>query len=308
MYNAEGGRILIVDDDPIIIRVLASALEHCDVVMFAKTGAEAFKMVRQHEFDVILLDVTLPDMSGFDICRQIQLRSPESAARIIFITGRISADDEALGLNAGAVDFIRKPLHVDVIKARVRTHLSLKQATDKLNRQSRLDGLTGISNRLEFETVLRREWQTARRLQRPVSLVFLDVDFFKKLNDSQGHRVGDQYLQTVAKLLSTAVKRGSDLVARYGGEEFVLLLPGAPMQWAASVAENLLAELREMKLTHPESPYGFLTMSAGVSCQIPVDAHYERLVEQADQALYRAKKDRRNMVVKFDRQDFNSNF
>ncbi|OKH86267.1 diguanylate cyclase [Thalassospira sp. TSL5-1] len=307
MYDAEGGRILIVDDDPIVIRVLASALENYDVVMFAKSGAEALKMVSQHEFDVILLDVSLPDMDGFDVCRQIQLHPMDSGARVIFVTGRISADDEARGLNAGAVDFIRKPIHVDVVQARVRTHLSLKQATDKLRRQSRIDGLTGISNRLEFETVLRREWQSAWRLQRPVSLVFLDVDFFKTLNDSQGHRVGDQYLQTVAKLLSSAVKRGSDLVARYGGEEFVLLLPGAPVKWAASVAENLLTELLEMKLPHARSPYGFLTMSAGVASQIPVDDHYEHLIEQADKALYRAKNDRRNMVVKFDSAFFNSN-
>ena len=308
MYDAEGGRILIVDDDPIIIRLLASALEHYDAVMFARSGAEALKMVEAHEFDVVLLDVCLPDMDGFDVCRQIQQRPTDSEARIIFITGRISADDEARGLNAGAVDFIRKPIHLDVVRARMHTHMSLKQATDKLRRQSRSDGLTGISNRLEFETVLRREWQTAWRLQRPVSLVFLDVDFFKKLNDAQGHRVGDQYLQNVAKLLASAVKRGSDLVARYGGEEFVLLLPGAPLKWAAAVAENLLAELLEMKLPHAASPYGFLTMSAGVASQIPVDANYEHLVEQADKALYRAKNDGRNMIVKFDDKVFNSNF
>ncbi|AUG51443.1 diguanylate cyclase [Thalassospira marina] len=299
MNDPEGGRILIVDDDPIIIRILASALDHYDVLMFAKSGAEALNMIRQYEFDVILLDASLPDTDGFDVCRQLQARPIASEARVIFITGRTNADDETRALNSGAVDFIRKPVNVEVVQARVRTHLSLKLATDRLRRQSRVDGLTGVSNRLELETALRREWQTARRLQRPVSLVFFDIDFFKKLNDSQGHRMGDQHLQTVAKLLASAAKRGNDLVARYGGEEFVLLLPGAPMQWAASVAENLLAELAAMKLPHHESPYGFVTMSAGVASEVPTDENYERLVEQADQALYRAKNNRRNMVVKF---------
>ncbi|WP_417845108.1 diguanylate cyclase [Thalassospira sp.] len=299
MNNPESGRILIVDDDPIIIRILASALNYYDVLMFAKTGTEALKMIEQHEFDVVLLDATLPDQDGFEVCRKLQGKHMASDPRVIFITGRTDVDDETRALNAGAVDFIKKPVRVEIVQARVRTHLSLKLATDRLRRQSQVDGLTGVANRLEFETALKREWQTARRLQSPVSLVFFDIDFFKKLNDSQGHRMGDQHLKTVAKLLATAAKRGNDLIARYGGEEFVLLLPGAPLTWASSVAENLLAELKDMKLPHGESPYGVVTMSAGVATKIPVDEHYELLVEHADQALYQAKNARRNMVAKY---------
>ncbi|OSQ35569.1 diguanylate cyclase [Thalassospira mesophila] len=299
MNNHQSGRILIVDDDPIVIRILASALSYYEVLMFAKSGAEALKMVDQHEFDVILLDASMPEQDGYEVCRQIQGKQLASEARVIFVTGRTNVDDETRALDAGAVDFIKKPVSIAVVQARVRTHMSLKLAADQLRRQSRVDGLTGVSNRLEFETGLRREWQHARRQQTPVSLVFFDIDFFKKLNDSQGHRMGDQYLKTVAQLLATAAKRGNDMVARYGGEEFVLLLPGAPIAWACSVAENLLAELVEMKLPHGESPYGFLTMSAGVATKIPEDDHYELLVEHADQALYQAKTARRNMVVKY---------
>ena len=186
-----------------------------------------------------------------------------------------------------------------MVQARVKTHLALKQRTDQLKLLSRIDGLTGINNRTEFESVLRREWATARRQKSILSLVFFDIDHFKKLNDSLGHQAGDDRLRSVAQLLSSSINRGNDLVARYGGEEFVILLPGAPLEWAQSMTETLISKLYKENLPHPDSPFGRITLSAGVAGSIPEDDNYETLIEQADQALYQAKLKGRNNVVRY---------
>lgn len=299
MKAPETGRILIVDDDPIVIRVLASALAHYSTLMFATSGSEALDMINQYDFDVILLDATLPDQSGYDICKKISSQLEHDGVQVIFVTGRTEIDAETRALSYGAVDFIRKPVSVPVVQARVKTHLTLKQRTDQLKLLSRIDGLTGINNRAEFESALRREWATARRQKSILSLVFFDIDHFKKLNDSLGHQAGDDRLRSVAQMLSSSINRGNDLVARYGGEEFVILLPGAPLEWAESMTETLIAKLYKENLPHPDSPFGRITLSAGVAGCIPEDDNYEALIEQADQALYQAKLKGRNNVVRY---------
>ncbi len=299
MKAPETGRILIVDDDPIVIRVLASALAHYSTLMFATSGRDALAMISQHDFDVILLDATLPDQSGYDVCKKISSQVEHDGVQVIFVTGRTEIDAETRALSYGAVDFIRKPVRVPVVQARVKTHLALKQRTDQLKLLSRIDGLTGINNRTEFESVLRREWATARRQKSILSLVFFDIDHFKKLNDSLGHQAGDDRLRSVAQLLSSSINRGNDLVARYGGEEFVILLPGAPLEWAQSMTETLISKLYKENLPHPDSPFGRITLSAGVAGSIPEDDNYETLIEQADQALYQAKLKGRNNVVRY---------
>ncbi|WP_430472795.1 GGDEF domain-containing response regulator [Thalassospira lucentensis] len=299
MKAPETGRILIVDDDPIVIRVLASALAHYSTLMFATSGSDALAMISQHDFDVILLDATLPDQSGYDVCKKISSQVEHDGVQVIFVTGRTEIDAETRALSYGAVDFIRKPVSVPVVQARVKTHLALKQRTDQLKLLSRIDGLTGINNRTEFESVLRREWATARRQKSILSLVFFDIDHFKKLNDSLGHQAGDDRLRSVAQLLSSSINRGNDLVARYGGEEFVILLPGAPLEWAQSMTETLISKLYKENLPHPDSPFGRITLSAGVAGSIPEDDNYETLIEQADQALYQAKLKGRNNVVRY---------
>lgn len=299
MNTAQAGRILIVDDDPIVIRVLASALGNYATLMFATSGSEALEMIKRHDFDVILLDATLPDQSGYDICKKISSQLENDGVQVIFVTGRTEIDAETRALSYGAVDFIRKPVSVPVVQARVRTHLTLKQRTDQLKLLSRIDGLTGVANRGEFEAVLKREWATARRQQTTLSLVFFDIDHFKKLNDSLGHQIGDDRLRAVAQLLASAISRGNDLVARYGGEEFVMLLPGAPLSWAQSMAETLVGKIYSENLPHPKSPFERITLSAGVACVMPDDDQYDSLIEKADQALYKAKTKGRNTVVSY---------
>lgn len=297
MTTPETGRILIVDDDPLVIRLLASALTQYSTLMFATSGNEALKMIRQYDFDVILLDATLPDQSGYEICQKISRQLERDGVQVIFVTGQTEIDAETRALECGAVDFIRKPVSVPVVQARVRTHLTLKQRTDQLKLLSRIDGLTGVNNRGEFEAVLRREWANARRQKHPMSLIFIDVDYFKKLNDALGHQAGDDRLRAIAKLLSSEINRNTDLVARYGGEEFVILLPNTPQSWALKLGQNLVDKLFDLNLPHPDSPFERVTISAGVASIVPENENYDTLIEAADQCLYQAKTNGRNTIV-----------
>lgn len=292
--------VLIVDDVPINIQVLAEALRTDYRVRIAANGAKALAIaVSDDPPDVILLDVMMPEMDGYEVCRRLKNAQETKDIPVIFVTAKSSSEDEALGLNLGAVDYITKPFSIPVVKARVRTHVQLKARTEMLERLALVDGLTGIANRRSFDQSLEHEWKRASRNALPISVIMIDIDHFKLYNDNYGHGAGDICLQQVAGALRSVTQRPADLVARYGGEEFAALLPETNNQGAESIASAMREAVSNLKLPHEHSPVAdHVTVSLGHATDIAQAAASPRsMVDAADGALYKAKESGRNRVV-----------
>jgi len=291
-------KIMIVDDSKFNLTILSEALKGDYEVITASTGKEALEKAAYYTPDLILLDVLMPDMDGHEVCKKIKHQLSTHKIPIIFITSKNKEEDEVKGLSLGAVDYITKPFRLPIVQARVRTHLELKYKTDLLENISSRDGLTGIYNRRRFDEALSTEWNRARRTNQPLSLIMLDLDFFKQYNDRYGHLYGDECLKAVAKTLSTTLKRAADFVARYGGEEFVALLPETPLEKAIFMAEKIRKKVESLHIEHEDSTLSpQVTVSIGVASTIPKQkADYNMLIEKADHALYDAKQSGRNQV------------
>ena len=291
--------ILIVDDTPTNIQILAESLTADYRIKVAVSGMAALDVVAKQGLpDLILLDVMMPDMDGYEICRQLKQNPATSGIPVIFVTAMSEADDEERGLKLGAVDYITKPFHLPIVKARLQNHIKLKLLSDQLESLAWLDGLTGVPNRRRFDDVLGAEWKRAQRTGAPLSLIMVDIDHFKEFNDHYGHGAGDICLRRVAATLAASVTRAGDLAARYGGEEFVLLMPGTDIDGARLLAEQLRSSIEAQRIPHERSSTScWVTMSAGYASLIPSqDGDALMLLEEADQMLYYAKKSGRNRV------------
>ncbi len=301
MIQTQGkSSVLIVDDMPINIQVLAEALREDYRVRVAASGPKALALAEsQDPPDIVLLDIMMPGMDGYEVCRRLKSNPQTMGIPVIFVTAKGATEDEALGLNLGAVDYISKPFSIPVVKARVRTHLQLKLRTDLLEQLSMLDALTGIANRRSFDQSLEREWGRSQRTGSLLGVVMLDIDHFKAYNDNYGHGAGDECLRRVAQALQSVVQRPLDLVARYGGEEFVALLPETEPTGTALLAERFRGAVAEQHLPHAFSPVApQVTVSVGHASRAAVNGETpQALVAAADQALYRAKAEGRNRVV-----------
>jgi len=218
-------RLLVVDDQPANIQVLYQILSSDYQVFMATSGAQALALCAARQPDLVLLDLIMPDMDGYQVCQRLKEDAVTRDIPVIFITAQTDESAEEMGFDLGAVDFISKPINPRIVKARVKTHLMLKAQSDLLRSWAYLDGLTGVHNRRFFDERVNAEMGRAIRNQTPLSLVMLDVDFFKRFNDHYGHQAGDDCLRRVAGTLKNSLMRGGDHVARYGGEEFVCLLP-----------------------------------------------------------------------------------
>lgn len=291
--------ILIVDDSPENISILGEALGEEYEILVALNGEEALAVVDKSSIDLMLLDIEMPKLDGYGVCRAMKADSRNQAIPIIFITARSQVEDEAKGLAAGAVDYIRKPFSLPIVKARVKTHIELKQKNDLLEKLANLDGLTGIPNRRTFDRVLGQEWLRAKRTGSHLGLLMLDVDHFKAYNDELGHQAGDSCLKQVANCLTTTICRTGDLSARYGGEEFAVILPGTDVEGAVQVAQRLQNNLAGLGIRHPSSPVAdIVTASIGASSLIPNEnMKMERLIALADESLYQAKGNGRNQIA-----------
>jgi diguanylate cyclase (GGDEF)-like protein len=218
---------------------------------------------------------------------------------VIFVTAHNDDASEEQGLDVGAVDFISKPINIKIVRARVKTHVTLKLQSDLLRSLAFVDGLTGVRNRRYFDEQLAIEVARAQRNKQPLSLILLDVDFFKRYNDHYGHQAGDDCLRQLANTFQGCLKRPADLVARYGGEEFVCLLPDTNAQGAMRVAESLRLAVMACEIPHAESTaHTCVTVSLGLATldpEQPIAA--AELLKQADQRLYLAKAQGRNRVV-----------
>jgi diguanylate cyclase (GGDEF)-like protein len=197
----------------------------------------------------------MPEMDGYEVCSRIKASTQTKNIPIIFITGKVSEDDEITGFNLGAMDYIIKPFNPVIVRARVNMQAELKRHRDYLEGISYLDGLTGIANRRKFDELFDLNWNFAKRQSAPIALVMIDIDYFKRYNDHYGHQAGDNCLISIAHALAETIVRVTDFVARYGGEEFVCVFPGTDLENAERIAEKI--RLRVMKLNIPHASGSF---------------------------------------------------
>jgi len=291
-------KILLVDDQRVNLQFMAHIFAHSYQVLTAESGEQALDLCHRTPPDLILLDIGMPGMDGFEVCTQLKADAATQDIPVIFVTANRDEASETRGLELGAVDFISKPVNPAVVRARVKTHLTVKLQSDLLRRLVFRDGLTGVFNRRYFDQQLRMETARASRVNHPLALIMLDVDFFKRFNDRYGHQAGDDCLRLVAQTLKANLRRPADLVARYGGEEFVCLLPDTGFDQAMMLATELETQVRLKTIAHADSDSAkVVTVSLGVAgCNAPLPCTADKLLAAADQQLYLAKHHGRGCV------------
>ncbi|MDR7483721.1 MAG: diguanylate cyclase [Armatimonadota bacterium] len=299
-------RLLVVDDEPAILDLLKRRLEAlgCSVTVLPG-GSGVLRAVREEPPDLILLDIMMPDVDGFSVCQALKDDPEVRDIPIIMMTARSELDSRIKGLELGAHDYVAKPFETAELIARVRAALrvkhlqdELKEANRKLERLATSDPLTDLPNRRSFDEQFFLAVERSRRSGEPFSIMMVDLDHFKQINDTYGHQVGDDALRVLGRLLNGR-RRVTDLVGRYGGEEFVWVLPGARAEDAVEVAEWLRRTVEEMTFEAPQGRVR-LTISVGLTTYVPLDHGpfgTTTILEAADQALREAKQGGRNRVV-----------
>ena len=293
--------VLIVDDVPANIKMLREVLKDDYDIRFAMSGKAALDLLKNNDLpDLILLDVMMPEMDGYAACQRLKADPATQSIPVIFITSRDEEADEIKGFEMGAVDYITKPFSIPVVRARVQTHVELKRQREILENLSSVDGLTGISNRRHFDEFMDRHWRIAMRICEQVSLIMIDIDFFKQYNDTYGHLDGDECLKQVATVLARCVTRSTDLLARFGGEEFACVMSFTDLDGALAVAETMRSSIEALNIPHEKSPIaGCITASLGVAAVEPIaNTDPSLLIQKADRALYSAKTAGRNRIHK----------
>ncbi|KYC41845.1 diguanylate cyclase response regulator [Scytonema hofmannii PCC 7110] len=304
--------ILIVDDDSFIRTQLRLCLEKEGYwVTEAKNGEDAIALCQTLRPDAVLLDAMMTGIDGFECCSQLRTIPHWQHVPILMITGLEDQASVDRAFEAGATDYVNKPIHWAVLRQRVKKaleqsqlHQKLEMANQELQRSATTDELTQVANRRHFEEHLKLVWRSMMRERLPISLILCDIDFFKFYNDTYGHQTGDKCLYKVAQAIRNEAKRSTDLVARYGGEEFAVILPNTSAAGSACVAATICSAIRTLNIPHINSKVSdCVTISAGVSTEIP-SAHssYEELIAMADKSLYQAKADGRNCFRHYNQQ------
>ncbi|MBE9143394.1 diguanylate cyclase domain-containing protein [Planktothrix mougeotii] len=329
------GSILLVDDKPDNLRLLSTMLmEHQYEVRRVTKGVMALKTAKAAPPDLIVLDIKLPDLDGYEVCQALKSDPMTAEIPIIFISALDNVLDKVKAFSVGGVDYITKPFQVEEVLVRVKNHLTLRiqhqqlleqnerlqqeikarkqieialkesqselqKLNQELQRLAHLDGLTQTANRRQFDHYLQQKWMQLCGEQKPLALIMCDVDYFKSYNDTYGHQAGDDCLRAIAQAISQAIPRTTDLVARYGGEEFAVILPETDILEAEIIAQTIQKKVQSLKLVHDQSQVSpYITLSLGITCLIPhCQSSPSLLIEWADRALYQAKKQGRNCSV-----------
>lgn len=314
--------VLVIDDQMMVVEAVRRMLQsEPDIEFhFCTDPAKAIETAIQVKPTVILLDLVMPEIDGMTLVRFFQANKKTEDIPVIVLSAIEAAIDKSAAFSAGAADYIVKlPDKIELI-ARIRSHslsylnrqerdeafeelhrlkAELEDSNAALQLLSCLDGLTGVANRRRFDEFLEKEWKRAIREKSTLSLILIDIDYFKPFNDNYGHQQGDDTLKTVVKALSEGIHRPADLLARYGGEEFVVVLPETEIDGAKALAENLSERVRALKIRHEYSQVSdYVTVSMGISCckagkRLNDSA---QLIEAADKQLYKAKAEGRNRV------------
>jgi diguanylate cyclase (GGDEF)-like protein len=290
--------LLIVDDENANLKVLTHILGADYTIYTATNGASAIEKVRELHPDLVLLDILMPGMDGYETLSVIKNSEDIMKIPVVFISGLDSEKDEEKGLSLDAADYITKPFSAPIVKLRVRNQIQIVNQMRTIERLSMIDQLTGIPNRRSFDSRLRMEWRQAVREQMPISLLMMDLDKFKDINDTYGHQQGDVVIKIVAGLFSQNLRRAADFTARWGGEEFTILLPNTPMDGAIDVAESIRAAVEDTTIPNEGGQDFKITISIGVASTIPTnDSSIDAFITNADKALYAAKEAGRNKVM-----------
>ncbi len=305
-------KILVADDnrvDRMIVRRYLLSMDH--EVLLAEGGEQAVSLFKLQEPDLVLLDLRMPDMDGYEVVQKLR-KIDQGWRPILFLSSSVDSESFAKGIYAGADDFLHKPIDKVILKAKLhamerlvamRRQLlivsrELAKETQKATRIANQDGLTGIANRRFLDQVLDREFRRHIRSLNTLSIILIDIDFFKSFNDHFGHLAGDDALRLCAQKMSEMVFRGGDLVARFGGEEFCVVLPNTELEGAINMAETLRKEIEALHIVRDDlEAQQYLTISLGVSSFKAEQKHtVEDMIHSADEALYQAKQTGRNKV------------
>ncbi|MEI6987192.1 MAG: response regulator, partial [Rhodospirillaceae bacterium] len=291
-------RVLVVDDETANIELLAEICGDAHEILTASDGMVALEIAASTKPDVILLDVMMPGIDGYEVCRRLKAEPLTANIPVIFITGLGDVAAETRGLELGAADYVTKPISPAAVRARLTNQIALKKTQDQLARLATTDGLTGLANRRHFDEVIAHEYARHARSGGELSLILLDVDHFKLFNDTYGHVSGDDCLRQVARAVGNVVTRVTDLAARYGGEEFVCLLPMTDQKGAARIAENIRESVAALAVPHRgSSAADHVTVSLGVITTRCVPGRSSlNILALADEQLYAAKSGGRNRV------------
>jgi two-component system, cell cycle response regulator len=288
--------ILVIEDHPDQRDLLAIVLQREGYrVVTAANGLEAMEKMQKEHVQIALSDIMMPKMDGFELIKNIRSESALKGIYIILITARIQEGDRVRGLDLGADDYITKPFSFSELLARVRVGSRVVQYQQNLEHQTQTDPLTGLFNRRAFERKIEEEFERAKRYNHPLSLLLLDIDNFKIINDTYGHHGGDTALITISEILRERTRR-SDSPARYGGEEFVLILPETDQENALQVAGKIHEEIRSRTFGTSAKPF-VLTVSIGLTSNST--KHYidwQQMLEDADGAMYVAKNNGKDRV------------
>ena len=322
--EVDHANLLIVDDHPDNVRSLARLLSDSGyLVRKATSGEMALETIQVAPPDLVLLDIRMPEMDGYEVCERLKANSYTNRIPVIFLSASNDTDDKVRAFAVGGADYVTKPFQAEEVLARVchqitilrqqqqlvkqnyqlrQTEIALQQANLELERIANTDSLTQIANRRCFDVTLEQEWQRLRREHQPLSLILCDIDYFKQYNDRYGHPAGDACLQQVAKVISDCIMRPADIVARYGGEEVAIILPNTEQKGAITIIEAIQQALQCLHIPHIASAIAeYITLSAGIVCLVPTpDLSTQKLIAEADAALYQAKKERNTWVVSLD--------
>jgi diguanylate cyclase (GGDEF)-like protein len=293
-------KILIVDDNMLSLKTLEDILKDEYHVISSRNGRDAVKIAKEHSPAIILLDVVMPVVDGFQVLAALKKIPETRSIPIIFLTSLNDPDHEEIGLMLGAVDYVHKPFSPGVIKARVKNQIDLFLMRKTIESIALTDALTNIDNRRSLDSRAEVEWCRARREQTLLSIAFVDIDDFKSYNDHYGHLEGDEILKIVAKKIIESFSRKTDFAARYGGEEFVVLLPNTSIEGGEMMLQKVRASIEALAIPHVRSVTApVVTVSAGGASIIPPKKGYslKNLMDMADKMLYKAKGEGKNRVV-----------
>lgn len=294
-------RIFIVDDVPKNIQVVGTILRQADYQIYiAQNGLQAIEMATEIQPDLILLDIMMPGLDGLETCQRLKKIPETRDIPVIFLTAKAEEEDIVKGLEIGAVDYITKPFNASVLLARVRTHLILRRQSKQLQSLADKDGLTLLANRRRFDEFIDTEWRRNMRTGSALSMIMLDIDYFKLYNDTYGHLQGDEVLKQVANVLKSSAQRPGDMAARFGGEEFALVLNHLEYETAVELGNKILSQIEGLNIKHAATKVEgkqVVTASLGLSTMIPShDNSVEDLIRSADEKLYQAKEAGRNQL------------
>lgn len=297
-------KILLVEDSATLRHAMRNyILEAGHEPLIARSGEEALQLLENTPVDMIIMDVEMPGLNGFETTRLIREWLAGHWIPIIFVTGLNEDENYREGIEAGGDDYLIKPVSFMIIKAKIRAMERIAEMRDQLNQLnvelealSQLDSLTQIYNRRTFNDLAQQQWSLAKRHQQPISALMIDVDHFKLFNDHYGHPAGDACLKKVSQAIKSCLHRSGDILGRYGGEEFVVLLPETDAKGAMRVSQSIGEALAELQIRHDVSPTdSYVTASIGGATCLRTTGHdLEELIKNADRALYKAKRAGRN--------------